>query len=1141
MKVKFIKITPYIFLGVASLLLLSFLGYLGLMNDRTTNQNSVSSHRMQYALVNEDKGATFEGKRYSLGNDFVTLINKDTNNRWETTTRNIAMSGVESGQFDAQIIIPQDFSEKLLSLQAIAPEKAEIEYQVRDGQNEMTNQMIQNQVNNILKEFNQRVIKMYFSSIVGNLVEAQQSVNQIVNTQQGQQTNLENGIYTPFKEIPTSYTDVLNTASILDENNKLFTTEQEAFVNSVQSLLDSNNENLEATSETAEETKQSIEEYSKEANEKIKKSVEQFNDQFELQKKQLSNQWQKDTEQYGEQFDQLNASVLTQFGNFYTPSVQGDTGVYAEFLTQSKLFQETQSNRIKELQTEITELLAQVDQLNLLKKQIAQTYYDDTEATPDTATDERIKQAIVELISDDKSNTPNLDENYQKKIEELLTQISYDSLGKLVNELETNGVLPPDQATIFRNELKIVDKYAKEYGIIFDTNTHFVYLEPKQTHNGLIDLPKKKITFSLDTMNENTISLNEKNSQNGNMTFNLNEPEIQQIKTELNNQLASVGYAIDIVGITDKQFTITQPEKINNETLVKRNNQENSSELLKESDPKMEETTLPNKLTLSIEIPLIWHLTTKQQETSYNTIDYTWSINDVIQLEDSFSTYISMDQPLVEDLPQLMKQFQLLDTVAQQVVTIYGTPNKSLSIQEYATMLEAPENQDKRMEELAGKDSIYWMYDNITEEEQEEMITDKLVKRYKKTGDQLYKDTEEQINKLQRVIGKETDQNTTDASSTLYGILNLMTVPEKLLQEAEKLNGWYTEATRVVNETYGNWQETKQEDAKSVINETNQHPEENDSSMIKTETDHLVEAMQSLMRTSNETSAMTVESAAKVKDIGPTIKELKADTTKVQDNAETILSNLDVSIDESKETASQNEEYAKTFEKVLANTRDGGADNSQVFNFLSGPIEGEGVFSETRQASLIPYYVTLIGAILILLISIVLQGLMRNRMIKEADAFVEPTRYWQNIPNIMKIIFTTVSIMGITSILLTLYVASSNEVAWFSYSFLVFSSVFLILLGCMRQVKKITLYVYGAFLGLFFMLTPLLGIATKPGSLSNWFYRISPFQNIQNGFTVLVNGGNISWISYSILVILLILGIVLNLFARPEEKRGMSE
>lgn len=72
-------------------------------------------------------------------------------------------------------------------------------------------------------------------------------------------------------------------------------------------------------------------------------------------------------------------------------------------------------------------------------------------------------------------------------------------------------------------------------------------------------------------------------------------------------------------------------------------------------------------------------------------------------------------------------------------------------------------------------------------------------------------------------------------------------------------------------------------------------------------------------------------------------------------------------------------------------------------------------------------------------------------------------------------------------------------------------------------------------LGLFFMLTPLLGIATKVGSLSNWLYRLSPLQNIQNGFTALVNGVQISWVSYLILIVLLVLGIVLNLFVRPEE------
>lgn len=32
---------------------------------------------MQYVLVNEDKGVSFEGKCYVLGFDFVILINKD--------------------------------------------------------------------------------------------------------------------------------------------------------------------------------------------------------------------------------------------------------------------------------------------------------------------------------------------------------------------------------------------------------------------------------------------------------------------------------------------------------------------------------------------------------------------------------------------------------------------------------------------------------------------------------------------------------------------------------------------------------------------------------------------------------------------------------------------------------------------------------------------------------------------------------------------------------------------------------------------------------------------------------------------------------------------------------------------------------
>lgn len=250
MKNKLKKYLPIISIILGSILFLSILSHIGFKSDTIQQTSNEKVTKMQYVLVNEDKGTLFEGKKYSLGTDFVTLINQDTANRWETTTRDIANRGVTDGQFDAQIIIPQDFSERLLSLQSINPEKALVEYQVREGQNEITNQAIQVKVNDILKDFNQRIVQMYFSSIVGNLSEAQQNVNQIVGLETDHKNNLEKTIYLPFKEVPTNFSNVIDTASILAEDNKMFTSEQQAFVQSVKQLMESNNTGLEANSQS---------------------------------------------------------------------------------------------------------------------------------------------------------------------------------------------------------------------------------------------------------------------------------------------------------------------------------------------------------------------------------------------------------------------------------------------------------------------------------------------------------------------------------------------------------------------------------------------------------------------------------------------------------------------------------------------------------------------------------------------------------------------------------------------------------------------------------------------------------------------------------------------------------------------------
>ena len=190
------------------------------------------------------------------------------------------------------------------------------------------------------------------------------------------------------------------------------------------------------------------------------------------------------------------------------------------------------------------------------------------------------------------------------------------------------------------------------------------------------------------------------------MSFLLDDSKVQTIKTSLNQQLAGTGYSIDISAITPTQLTITKPVKIQaeipeNDEVNEENTQE---ELAEESEDESEKVTepvndllsLPEKLYLTIDLPMSWQLTPEQQKTAFNQIDYSWWVNNELQNARSFAVYIAMDQPLVTDIPEIMKQFQLLDTVSQQIVTLYGTPNQSLSIQEYAAMLTAPENQDKK-------------------------------------------------------------------------------------------------------------------------------------------------------------------------------------------------------------------------------------------------------------------------------------------------------------------------------------------------------------------------------------------------------------------------------------------------------------
>ena len=209
------------------------------------------------------------------------------------------------------------------------------------------------------------------------------------------------------------------------------------------------------------------------------------------------------------------------------------------------------------------------------------------------------------------------------------------------------------------------------------------------------------------------------------------------METQLNQLLAPYNYETAIRVDTNHSFTIVQPWTIEPE------------EETEETYQRIEYPSLPDKLNFEVSIPLKWQLTPEQQTTSYNQVFYTWMINEREQQTREFSVYLPMDQPLIDDVPQILTQFQLLSTTAQQIVTLFGTPHHSITIPAYRQMIDQPENMEKSLIELADPRSIYWLYNNLQESDKPSMVSEQLYQEYKKTGDQLYNDTENQIIALQ--------------------------------------------------------------------------------------------------------------------------------------------------------------------------------------------------------------------------------------------------------------------------------------------------------------------------------------------------------------------------------------------------------
>lgn len=93
------------------------------------------------AIVNLDEGATKDGKSVNYGNDIVKKLKNNNELGWRFTTFKEADSGTKGEKYYAEFVIPQNFSEKVISAKDKKPEQAKILYRDNEKRNFIMSQV----------------------------------------------------------------------------------------------------------------------------------------------------------------------------------------------------------------------------------------------------------------------------------------------------------------------------------------------------------------------------------------------------------------------------------------------------------------------------------------------------------------------------------------------------------------------------------------------------------------------------------------------------------------------------------------------------------------------------------------------------------------------------------------------------------------------------------------------------------------------------------------------------------------------------------------------------------------------------------------------------------------------------------------
>ncbi|MBM7692944.1 putative membrane protein [Peribacillus deserti] len=134
--------------------------------------------KLPVAVVNNDKGTSYNGKSLTVGADLVDKLKKEKKFDWHFVEPKQAERGLQNQDYYIEIEIPEDFSKNAATLQSSEPKSLELLYTPNEGANYLTSKIGDSAIGQIKEEVANAVTKTYAEAMFNNIKDVSKGLEE---------------------------------------------------------------------------------------------------------------------------------------------------------------------------------------------------------------------------------------------------------------------------------------------------------------------------------------------------------------------------------------------------------------------------------------------------------------------------------------------------------------------------------------------------------------------------------------------------------------------------------------------------------------------------------------------------------------------------------------------------------------------------------------------------------------------------------------------------------------------------------------------------------------------------------------------------------------------------------------------------